>query len=188
MTFKITVKPNTFPVGLEEIRQWVHIIDPSINIYNDMLALLVESAASHAERYMNRAICTQTCEVYVDKQELSVSRGTVDLPWGTVQRILEVVQVKEDGSEVIVPQSNYRFRPSEDISLLSVPTGEDVRIKYIAGWGTTQSNIPQAIQLAVKQLAATSYALRQDQVAGGTLSTEAVYSANRILEPYRIWL
>jgi uncharacterized phiE125 gp8 family phage protein len=156
-----------------------------------MLQQLIESATGYAERYMKRAIMTQTVRVDYDRAEIRQYSGMMWLPFGTVQGFDAAYTVDEDGVEVtITSPADYVLRASDDVSRVWIknPGSYETAFVYRAGYGVDSTLVPWQIGQAITQICATQYALRQDAFAEITVSGEALYSAHKLLDPFRVWL
>jgi uncharacterized phiE125 gp8 family phage protein len=191
MRYRIIQRPNTLPVSLGDLRTYIRITDASVTLEDWMLTQLIGAATAYAERYTKRAIMTQTVRVDYDRAEIRQYAGMMWLPFGTVQGVDAAYTVDEDGVEVpITSPADYILRPSDDVSRVWIknPGSYETSFVYRAGYGVDGTLVPPQIAQAVTQICATQYALRQDAFAEITVSGEALYSAHKLLDPYRVWL
>lgn len=112
------------------------------------------------------------------------------LPVAPVSAISEVVLVDRAGTETTLDPSAYVLRPDLQrprlcpvSGLLStVPTGGQVRIGFLAGYGPEWSDLPSDLAQAVMMLAAHYYEYRHETALSGRCMPFGVTS---LLERYR---
>jgi len=190
----ITVQPATEPVTLDEMKVFARVDFEDDDL---LLTSLMKSARVKIERWLGRALITQT-RTFILSDSGFASSGKIILPNPNVQSISSVTYY--DASEVSQTASSALYRlvngsdPDNEafIELLvnqTWPTATANRelpwtVTYVCGYGADAEAIPEEIKLGIKMLTATWYEHRELVVVGATtnnmpFSTHGVLMAHR---------
>src|SRR5690606_1141690 len=123
----IVTPPETEPINLDEAREHLRITGQ-----DDYVTSLIQSARVQVERYLNRALITQTWDVYY-----SFWSYEMRLPYAPVQSVTSVKYFDLDGAENTLSDSLYW-------KVLSADPAAVVR-KYETTWPELQYGRPDAI-------------------------------------------
>lgn len=141
---------------------------------------LVESATKFIEKYLNRALITQTLISYYKSYG-----NRVHLPMGPHQSVTSVKYIDEDNNETtLTANSDYYVRGVDDYYLdfytaTTLPAGADpnadtsefgLKVTYIAGYGDASSDVPDAIIEAARRLVGHWYDNREEFVTENIVS------------------
>ena len=172
MYLRLIAPPQTEPVTLMEAKAHLRI-DGSEE--DELLSALITAAREMAEEYTRRAFITQTWELALDS-----ASGKVYLPRPPVQTIDEIML---DGEMVAI--ENYIFL-GENVFCPKIPlyaaNPGGLVIRYISGYGSNATDIPQAIRQAILMLITHLYEHRGDE------KVEIPTTIKALLQPYRVML
>ena len=176
-----------------------------------LIAELVKASQNVIETYLNRAITTQTLELYLDRlpfyNDINYPEGTftapdmeynsnyIVLPRPPVASVTHVKYFDDSDTESTFSSSKYYVDLiSEQARVVlkkgvSWPTVAETRnanayeIKYVAGYGGA-SDVPEPITHAIKLLTTHLYENRE---AVTSLSVNAIpYTIGALLQPYKV--
>ena len=176
-----------------------------------LIAELVKASQNVIETYLNRAITTQTLELYLDRlpfyNDINYPEGTftapdmeynsnfIVLPKPPVASVTHVKYFDDSDTEYTYASSNYYVDTiSEQARIVlrqgkSWPTVTQTRnanayvLKYVAGYGGA-SDVPEPIVQAIKLLTAHLYENREAVTSLGVNTIP--YTIGAMLQPYRI--
>ena len=178
---------------------------------DSLIAELIKASQNVIETYLNRAITTQTLELYLDRlpfySDINYPEGTftapdmeynsnfIVLPKPPVASVTHVKYFDDSATEYTYAATNYYVDTISDQARIvlrqgkSWPTVTQTRnanayvVKYVAGYGGA-SDVPEPIVQAIKLLTAHLYENRE---AVTSLGVNAIpYTIGAMLQPYRI--
>ena len=178
---------------------------------DSLIAELIKASQNVIETYLNRAITTQTLELYLDRlpfySDINYPEGTftapdmeynsnfIVLPKPPVASVTHVKYFDDSDTEYTYAATNYYVDTiSEQARIVlrqgkSWPTVTQTRnanayvVKYVAGYGGA-SDVPEPIVQAIKLLTTHLYENRE---AVTSLGVNAIpYTIGAMLQPYRI--
>lgn len=169
--YAVAVPPTVMPITLAEARAQLRTED--LDFDDDHVEALISAATSSIEKQYGIAILRQTIDDYHrafpessdTPMYLRVAPATelVEVEYENESGQTATVNISEDvrlsninGWPVLVP----KFGKSWPIA--SGATGS-VRIRYLAGFGTTTDKVPDAIRHAIKVMVTDMYVNREDQ-------------------------
>ncbi len=169
---RLVIPPVTEPVTLEEAKLHLRIDG---NEEDSLISVLITVARQKSEEYTRRAFITQTWELALDS-----ASGKVYLPKPPIQTINEVTldgEIVSTENYVLIGQNAFYSK----IPLRAVnPDG--LVIRYISGYGSNATDIPQAIRQAILMLITHLYEHRGDE------KVEIPTTIKALLQPYRVML
>lgn len=198
MTIKLITAPTFEPVTLAEAKAHCRI-DTSDD--NALVERLIKTARQHLEGnygWLNRALVTQTFELYLDR----FPGNAIKVPMPPLQSIVSVKYDDADGNEQTVAAGDYDVDSVSEPGWVvpkrtfAWPSTYDainaVRVRFTAGWpenGASPSvaQTPEPIKQAILLMVADMYEMRETFVTG-TIATAVPVSptADRLLWPYWI--
>ena len=183
MGLKVTVKPESEPLELDEVKLHLRVDhDDEDSLIESMIA----AAREYCENFCRRSFITQTLTFTLDEfPSVGVKASCYDgykrkytdyieLPNGPVQSIesLEYWDTTED-EYIEIEAADYqlsnssavvdRLAPAPNTSWPTPQSGrlDAVKVQYIAGYGDDGEDVPRAIRNAMLLLIATWYANRE---------------------------
>lgn len=174
--------PASEPVTLAEVKSWARIDSDD---ENTLITSLIVAARQEAEKYLKRALITQTWELTLDAgksyldnlgdgvYDLPITAlysglpDTITLPYAPIQSITSVKTFDLDNTESTFSASNYTLDTAGSRFVMnygSIWTSNlryeaAVKIRYVAGYGSG-ADVPQAIKIAIMSYVADVYESR----------------------------
>lgn len=183
MKLKLITPPSVEPVTLDEAKNFLKI-DGALE--DNLISALITAARQRVEEYLGKSLITQTWDVYFD----SVS-DRVKLPRPPVQSIEGVYVMDDTGNETIVDSADYLVRNNEILTIAGWPSYssfQGFRVRFIAGYGPTTDDVPQAVKKAIMLLIGNMYENRDGwwtESAKLGASQEFPPIVKTLLDPYR---
>ncbi len=176
----LVTAPTTEPVTLNEVKAWAKIDGD----YDDpLLATLITAAREYAEKYMRRALVTQSWKLTIDLPRSTLNDVLGDgwydvpvsmlndplprriyLPYEPLQSITSVTTYDDTNTGTVYSPSNYFADTANSRLVLNEaavwPTAmrpcASIEIVYQCGYGVS-STVPQAIKNGIKMHVQTMY-------------------------------
>lgn len=186
---KRTVDPTVEPVTAEQLDAHLRGDGVLASEEGDLLETLITAAREYVEEFTRRALITQTYTLIMDQwptigndglgwwdgvRDGSISmgqQGYVELPIGELQSVTSVTTYDDDNSATVFASSNYFLDTNATPGQLILNTGitwpvftrtrNGIEIVYVAGYGDQATDVPGALRVAIKQLAAHWYENRE---------------------------
>lgn len=171
-TVTLVTPPTTEPVSLGEVKGWIKV---DTNADDALLQTMISAARESAEKYLKRALITQTQRVTLDLPQANwidaLPDGTYDFPitasYADIPRIIELpykplqsvtsivtydtanTASTYSASNYFVDTANGRVALNSTASWPSNLRGVNaVAVTYVAGYGTAV-NVPAAIKSGI---------------------------------------
>lgn len=192
MTLDLVTAPADEPVTLEQMKAWVRQ-DSSDD--DALIKSLISMAREAVENYLNRALVTQTWDLWLD------AFRDIEIPKAPLQSVTAITYTDDAGATQTVATSVYDVfayldapgwvRLAYSQSWPSTRAVKDaVKIRFVAGYPTVSplySNIPQAILHGIKVIAAEYYENREINVVNTRAQIVAIPGhVERLLWPYKV--
>ena len=206
-TVSIVSQPAAEPVSLDLVRAHCRIDSQS---EDELLAGYLRSARMMAERYLSRALITQTIQWTVTPENrrrpwYHYLHETLELPRAPVQSISTVTVLDDLGNSTAVSAATLPVVPPAVLLGWKADTAHDparltigretvlvdgrvlrhvnvdhIQVQFVAGYGVDGSFVPQPILDAIKLLTGFLYENR------GDVPAEMPRAAEWLLDPYRL--
>jgi len=196
-SLRIITPPDVQPLTLVETKEHLRV---DITDEDTLIGLYIEAATSFIEKFLGRALVTQTWEMAID-QFPTDGKKTIAIPLPPLQ---SVVSIKYDNTGMVeqtLPPSSYLIDTiSEPGRVMPTSAGwpttyngiSNVRIRFVAGYPPTansppdeRANIPRGIKQGMLLHIGSLYEHREDQVVGFTVSRLPIGSEH-ILRQFRV--
>jgi uncharacterized phiE125 gp8 family phage protein len=185
----LVTAPTIEPVSLDEAKAHVRIY---ANDDDAMLSSLISAARQSAERFMNRAILTQTWDFFCDL--LPCGNEPLELPMAApLQSVTSLKYYDADGTQQTWSSSNYVVSVSKEPGTIRLAYGiswpsvrvrpDSITVRYVAGW-TSAALVPYPIKQAILLLIGHWYNNREEVVAGTMNKLES--AAEHLLTQYKV--
>ena len=184
MRLRLKTPPSVEPVSLEEAKNYLKVETADDDT---LISSLIKSARELIERYLRKALITQTWEMVLDD-----GGSMVVIPRPPLQSVTSIKTIAEDGTETVEDPEKYIVELGYDspgrVMLKSGQTWSIHRgfasfiVEFIAGYGDQASDVPEIIRQAILQLTAYFYENR---------GVEKVipFQVRNLINPYRVyWL
>jgi uncharacterized phiE125 gp8 family phage protein len=178
-TLRLITAPETTPVSLTEIKNFLLVDNSSEDAF---LSMLIKAVTQGVEKYLNRSLMTQQWKLTLDYFDC---KGYIILPNAPVQNIDSIETFALDNSSSLVDESIYSLVTDSKVVLnygyqwpINLRDNAGVSITYTAGYGDA-ADVPEAIKLAIYLWASAAYYQRG--------LCEMPDSCTSALNPYRIY-
>ena len=211
LKFRLVTPPAVEPVSVNEAKQHLRLEDEDGDDAA-LLAGLIRSVREFAERFLGRALITQTYLATLDAwptnhrvegqwwdgtrdgavSELSRADRAIELPRPPLQSI-ELIRTFDDVDQATTfASSNYLVDAISQPGRVVLRNGvappvalraaNAIEIQFKAGYGDDPQSVPEAIRLGMLQVIAHLYENRGDETDQAARETPAV----TLWQPYRI--
>ena len=190
--YQISSQTAELPLTLVEVKAQLRIdvADVSDDTY---LTFLIKSVSNFFERYTQRTLIIKTFIAYLDC--LSYTCGIIVKK--SKLQIITKIEYLLDAVLTTWNASNYYFTDTNQYSSIyltqdgSFPTDQDVRmqatkITFTAGYGLTNTSIPEDIKIAMLNHISYLYANRGDCEGDSSNSCKLPCTSKNIYDNYRI--
>ena len=197
--------PATEPLTLSETKSYLRV-DTSGD--DTLITSLIVTARRLAEEHMQRAIITQTLQLFIDTLEdyedplwegmrtgpyLNYYKNNIDLPMPTVTSISHIKTYDDSDNATTFANTKYFLDNAKQPARIVLRTGETfptalrvanaIEVKYVTGYADA-SSVPEPIKFALFQIIAFLYEHRGDMYEGKSALPN---TAKKLLEPYVVY-
>jgi uncharacterized phiE125 gp8 family phage protein len=165
----IFTEPAEEPISFDEAKDHLNLTSQTKDNYVDSL---IKVARRMVERYLQRALITQTWDLYLPDW-----RDCIDLHYPPLISITSVVYKNLLGADTTLTHGNYMHVVTADtpgklirkygVTFPQVEYGnpDAIKIRYVAGYGSSES-VPEDIKHAMKLILTDLYEHRGTVVIG----------------------
>ena len=165
----VVTPPAIEPVTLAEAKDHLRI---DVTDDDALVGFMIQAARESIESFLGRTIITTTFDLFLDR--FPGRSGTIVVPSPRLQSVTTVKFIDTAGVLQTVPSADFlvdtssepgRITPSTD-SLIWEETEtriKAVEVRYVAGYGTATTDVPEAIRLAILLMTADLYEHRENQ-------------------------
>lgn len=169
MAINIVTPPASEPVSLAEAKLFLRV-DHSAE--DSLIVDLIGAAREAVETGCGRALITRRVRESLDIWRREAVNGAV-LGIGPVTDVIAVRLLADNGAQSVIDPERYRLEGQRDRPRLVFPSGfpatlrsaGGIEIEYDAGFADDAADLPVALRLAVLQIVASLYELRQGEAA-----------------------
>lgn len=190
---RLITAPESEPISVNEAKLHVRLDGDDENAI--VYGLIVASRAS-AEKFLGRALMTQTRELTLDDFP-DDDNCPIRLPAPPVQSVTSVKYYDENGTLQTWAGANYQTDLVSEIPRLMPVFGgtwpvtkygsfNTVQVRYVAGYGVNGGAVPEPIRQAILLTIGELFENRSGFVVGSGVA-ELPHTAQALLMPYRAW-
>ena len=201
----IHTEPTSEPITLAEAKSYLRI-DSSGD--DALITSLIISARKLCEEHMQRAIMSQTLQLFIDTREeiydslwegmrtgpyLNYYKNYIDLPMPTVTAVTHVKTYDDSDNATVFASSKYYVDNARQPARVVLRTGETfptalrvanaIEVQYVTGYANANS-VPEPIKFSIYQVLTYLYEHRGDMYEG---KTSLPATASRLLSPYVVY-
>jgi len=169
ISVNITTPPASEPVTAAEVKLFSKI---DFTDDDTLIDLQISSARQMVEKWLNKALITQTIKCYFNNYN-----NRVYLPYAPHQTITSVIRKRKNESKTLTENTDYYIigdtvkyldlEPSGIINPQGVSRNEtltawNLEVTFTAGYGTSASDVPSPIKEAILRIIETNYDNRGD--------------------------
>lgn len=191
MAFVLVTAPASEPLSTDAAKAHLRV---DIDDDNDYIDTLVATAREHVESYTRRALITQTWDLWLDDWP---EDGIIPLR-APLQSVTHVKYVDDDGATATMSADDYLVdaynEPGQVVlkGAASWPSAtlretNGVNVRFVAGYGTAGSSVPQPILHAMKLLIGHWYENREAVIVSGAVPKNVPLAVDALLTPFRVY-
>lgn len=181
--------PTSEPITLDEAKAHLNVTGSSKDAYINTLIIV---ARKSVERYLQRALITQTWDLY-----MQCWHSCIEIPYAPLVSISAVTYKDTNGDEQTLTISDFahvvtsdtpgRLVQKYDVVYPEVELGnpEAIKIRYVAGYGAA-SAVPEEIRHAIKLILTDLYEHRGTKVVG-TIVQEIKGHITDLIHSYKVY-
>ena len=185
----VITAPAVEPVTLVQAK--LHLrIDHSTE--DDLLNALIVTARQTVEKLSGRALITQTLELVVDSFPDTFRLRP------PLQSVTSIKYKDTDGAETTHTASLYITDTDSEPGRVVPAYGEvwpsttlypvaGVRVRFVAGYGAAETDVPDALRQALLLLIGHLYEHRESVVVGTAALAEVPWTVMQLISSYRMW-
>ena len=175
----------------------VQIAKYSSDVTEDsLITSFITAAREHVETILHSKLINQTWELYLD----AFPSGAIKIPFsgagsGKLQSVTSIKYIDSDNVETTMTVTTAYLVDTLRSSII-LPTDvswpaftpyplNPIVIRFVCGYGSAASDIPNGIRIAIKMYAASLYELRESEMQGAAITENL--TCERLLKPYRNW-
>jgi uncharacterized phiE125 gp8 family phage protein len=191
MSLRLITAPDALAVSLADMKAWLRVDFTTDDALIEGLITAAVQNIDGRDGWLGRALVQQTWELALDCFPTEIK-----IPLPPLQSIASIKYDDAGGFEQTVSASDYTVDNAGRVGWVIPNAGfrwpntyrgaNAVRVRFVAGYGTDNENVPAPIKLAIKRAVATHYENRENVVIGVS-ATPLPGAANALLAPYRVW-
>jgi uncharacterized phiE125 gp8 family phage protein len=183
--------PQAEPINLDEVKAHLHISGDDEDLY---LSTLIVTARKQIERFLNRALITQTWKVYYN-----TFCSDMKIPFGNLQSSPAVIvkYYNLEGTLTTLASTNYWVHSTTDPACIlkaydtvypetQYGRPDSVEITFVCGFGATAADVPAEIKHAMKIMVANMHSNREDVVVG-TITNRIPHYISDLIHSYKLY-
>lgn len=185
--------PVSEPVTTAEAKTHMRVEISDDDTYIDTL---VATARRFAEDYTNRSFINTTWDLALDAFPPS-GGGTIILPKSPLSSVTSISYTDTNGDNQALAASVYTADTASEPPRIVEAYNQDwpstrdevnaVVVRFVAGYGSSDSSVPASIKHAIKLLAAHWYENREASVPNAAGVVGLPMGIDSILRPFRVW-
>jgi uncharacterized phiE125 gp8 family phage protein len=163
----------TVAVGIADFGVDV-ILGTPVNVEDALLIEWITTARRVVEKSSNRALITQTYDLYMDSWPYG---NALQLPMPPLQTVTSISYIDDAGLTTVMPVTEYIVDANQDQGRIVLVNGTSwpsttlqnangIIIRYVAGYGALASSVPSELKQAIKLLVGQYYENREDMSNG----------------------
>jgi len=201
----IHTEPASEPITLAEAKAYLRV-DSSGD--DALITSLIVSARKLCEEHMQRAIMSQTLQLFLDNLDdidnplwegmrtgpyLNYYKNYIDLPMPPVTSVTHVKTYDDEDTATTFSSSNYYVDSAKQPARIVLRTGETfptalrvanaIEVQYVVGYASANA-VPEPIKFAIYQVLTYLYEHRGDMYEG---KTSLPATATKLLAPYVVY-
>lgn len=192
MALTMITGPAVEPVSVNEAKAHLRV---DISDDDALIDGLITAARTHVEQNLKRALVAQTWELVLDSFP---AVGFIRLPLPPLASVTSIQYTSLAGVEATLSADSYLVDTDREPGCIvlkhsaSWPAVElrevgGVRVRYVAGYGSTAGDVPRGIRQAILLLVGSMYENREETlVAQGVTVMRLPFGMEMLLSPYRI--
>lgn len=199
MGLSLVTGPALDPISLAEAK--AHCRVTSVD-EDGLIAGYILAARQHVETICNRALITQTFDLFIDRDwpyyfdfDWNRNRRQIELPRAPAQSVTTISYIDSAGATQTLNTNQYVVDVTTPIGRIEPAYGVEwpivrcqpktITVRFVAGYGSQPGDVPEPIRQAMLLLIGHWYENRE--TAGSATIGELPMSTASLLAPYRIF-
>lgn len=191
----LVTAPLVEPLALADMRTFLYLSapgSPASNPQDDYVTALILAARKRAESDLQRALITQTWDIFYD---CFPPNEVIPVPLPPLQSVTTIKYFDVDGVEQTLDDSTYlvdtdsqpaRIEPTEGNSWPSIQVRANaVTVRIITGYGDASAAVDADILMAMKIAIGHWFENRQEAVVGRTIA-EMPFAYKALIQSHRM--
>lgn len=186
----LVTAPAIEPLEVSEAKTHLNVTSSTHDTY---IGTLIATARRQIERYLNRALITQSWKVYYDRWQHELL-----IPFGSLSAVSTVKYYNTEGTLTTLTENDYywivtttdpgRIVRKYDATYPELQYGrpDAIEIAFTAGYGATSAAIPDEIKHAMKLLITDMYEHRGQVVVGDRVGKIPDYITD-LIHSYKLY-
>lgn len=196
MALKLITPPVLEPITRVEAKAHLRVDHTDDDTLIDFLIPAIRKQIDGETGWLNRALITQTWDLYLD--EFPCGSGEIKIPLPPLQTVGYVKYIDDNGDEQTVSSDNYTVDnvsknkcgwvvPNSDTPWPTPQTGiNKVRVRFVAGYGAAGSDVDETIRAWMLLNIGALYANRESIVIGQPVASLPDHILN-MLSTFRVY-
>lgn len=170
MSLTVATAPAIEPVTLSEMKDHLRV---DVDEDNVLIAGLISAAREYCEQAARRTFINTTYDLTLDGWPAD---GLFVLPQPPLSSVTGIYYTDEDGAEATYDSANYivdsgsepgrvRLKPTAAFPSTTLQSINGVRVRFVAGYGSTTASVPARYRQAIKLLVGHWYENRETVLA-----------------------
>jgi uncharacterized phiE125 gp8 family phage protein len=199
MGLSLVAGPALDPISLAEAKAHCRITSTD---EDGLIAGYILAARQHVEVVCNRALITQTYDLFIDRDwpyyfdlDWRCNRRLIELPMAPARSVTSIVYVDSAGTSQVLAADQYVVDVTTPIGRVVPAYGavwpgvrcqpKAIVVRFVAGYGDQPGSVPEPIRQAMLLLVGFWYENRES--ASATNLTELPFATAALLAPYRVF-
>ena len=199
MARTLVTGPTLEPVTLDEIKDHIRISTTVSATEDTLLLSFIKVARNWCEKYQSRSYLDQTWDMLIDTWPVG---DIITVPLPPLQSVTYVYYYGTGGTANTMTASTYIVDTDGEPGRVALAYGETwpsetlrpingVKVRFVCGYGSTASVVPDGVKEAIKLIVGDLYEHREDSDTWGQskilADTTITYGVKGLLNLERLW-
>lgn len=201
---KLITPPASEPVTAENAKSFLRV-DSSAD--DSLITNLIKTARIFCEEYTGRALINQTYEFYIDSfseidtplwegirigADINLYKNYISLPRPPLYSVTSIYTYDDSDNGTLFPTASYYVDSVAQPGRIvlrngqtwpsSLRTANAVKVTYVAGYGSSSTDVPESLITGIKEHISYLYENRGDD----QITRDIPVIAKQLYQPYRI--
>lgn len=191
MALKLATAPASEPVSLSEAKLHCRV---DVSADDALITALITAAREEIERASRHALITQTWDYYLDEWP---DGDELELPVAPLQSVTSVQYTDDAAVTATLSSGAYVVDTASRPGRLKLKSGQSwptvtlaalngVVVRFVAGFGSSGSNVDQSLRQAMLLLIGHWYENREAIVSSGAVPKQVPFAVEALCRSYRM--
>jgi len=179
----LVTAPAAEPITTAQAKTHLRV---DVSADDTFIDLLVAEAREWMENHLRRALITQTWDLFMDEFP---SNDEIEVPMAPLSSVTSVKYIDNNGDQQTWDSANYRVDTDHEPGRITPaygvvwptirPITKAVEIRFVAGYGTAGTDLPQPVMRALYMMVGQMYEQRQTGLEFAAI--ERLVASNRMV-------